>query len=44
MRRYGSGDTHYGESGLDSELNRTKNVFRAQRNFYITGFALFLMV
>jgi len=44
MYSYGSGDTHYGKANLDAELNRTRNVFRAQRNYYITGFALFLMM
>jgi len=44
MYSYGSGDTRYGKANLDAELNRTRNVFRAQRNYYITGFALFLMM
>ena len=44
MYSYGSGDTRYGKTSLDAELNRTRNVFRAQRNYYITGFALFLMM
>ena len=29
---------------LDSELARMKDLFRAQRNFYISGFSLFLIL
>ena len=29
---------------LDSELARMKDLFRVQRNFYISGFSLFLIL
>ncbi|KAI1278688.1 B-cell receptor-associated protein 31 [Halotydeus destructor] len=43
MRKHSSGREHEIEHGhLDSELQHSMKLFRAQRNFYIAGFALFL--
>lgn len=43
MRRYSHGKEQDNEHGhLDAELQHSMKLFRAQRNFYIAGFALFL--
>jgi len=43
MRKHSIGREHEIEHGhLDSELQHSMKLFRAQRNFYIAGFALFL--
>lgn len=43
MRKHSFGREHEIEHGhLDSELQHSMKLFRAQRNFYIAGFALFL--
>ena len=44
MYRYGDRKAPTGKGQLDAEINRMKNKFRAERNFYMTGFALFLMM
>lgn len=46
MAKY-SGDLNYDKGGsrhVDSELQHSMKLFRAQRNFYIAGFALFLFL
>ena len=46
MTKY-SGDLNYDHSGsrhVDAELQHSMKLFRAQRNFYIAGFALFLFL
>lgn len=46
MTKY-SGDLNYDKGGsrhVDSELQHSMKLFRAQRNFYIAGFALFLFL
>lgn len=47
MRKYGDGQaelehSHVGGQHLDMQLQTHMRLFRAQRNFYISGFALFL--
>lgn len=43
MRKYSSEKDHDADHGhLDAELQHSMKLFRAQRNFYIAGFALFL--
>jgi len=45
MQKYGAEDTQQkmvGGSHLDSQMQMHMRLFRAQRNFYIAGFALFL--
>lgn len=43
MRKHSVGRELEIEHGhLDSELQHSMKLFRAQRNFYIAGFALFL--
>ncbi|XP_076344271.1 B-cell receptor-associated protein 29-like [Tachypleus tridentatus] len=43
MRKHGQGKNTESQHGhLDAELQRNVRVFRAERNFYISGFALFL--
>ena len=43
MRRYSIGKEADSEHGhLDAELQHSMKLFRAQRNFYVAGFALFL--
>ena len=43
MRKYSSVGEHAGEHAhLDAEMQGNMRLFRAQRNFYISGFALFL--
>lgn len=41
MRKY-SGSEHAEHAHLDAEMQVNMRLFRAQRNFYISGFALFL--
>jgi B-cell receptor-associated protein 31 len=41
MRKY-SNHEHTGESSLNMEMQHSMRLFRAQRNFYISGFAIFL--
>ncbi len=43
MSKYSSEKIHDSDHGhLDAELQHSMKLFRAQRNFYIAGFALFL--
>jgi len=44
MRKYSSTEEHdkHSHSHLDTEMQISMRLFRAQRNFYISGFALFL--
>lgn len=43
MNRYSIGKVQDSEHGhLDAELQHSMKLFRAQRNFYVAGFALFL--
>ena len=44
MRKYSSGHEpgHDAHQHLDAEMQTNMRLFRAQRNFYISGFALFL--
>ena len=43
MKKYSSMDSHEGQhQHLDAEMQGNMRLFRAQRNFYISGFALFL--
>jgi len=43
MSKYSSSKIHDADHGhLDAELQNSMKLFRAQRNFYIAGFALFL--
>ncbi|KAG5880169.1 hypothetical protein JTB14_001659 [Gonioctena quinquepunctata] len=45
MRKYsklGDDEHGHGHSHLDREMQESMRLFRAQRNFYISGFALFL--
>lgn len=43
MKRYSLGKESDSEHGhLDAELQHSMKLFRAQRNFYVAGFALFL--
>lgn len=43
MRKYSNADTHeHQHSHLDAEMQANMRLFRAQRNFYISGFTLFL--
>lgn len=47
MRKYGSQreetqETHHHHGNLDLEMQQSMKMFRAQRNFYIAGFSLFL--
>ena len=44
MRKYSVGREEHGvdHGHLDAELQYSMKLFRAQRNFYIAGFALFL--
>lgn len=43
MRKYSNVEIHeHTHSHLDSEMQNNMRLFRAQRNFYISGFALFL--
>ncbi|BES87680.1 unnamed protein product [Nesidiocoris tenuis] len=42
MRKYGSKEAHDPHHHLESELQISMKLFRSQRNFYISGFALFL--
>lgn len=42
MRKYSNKEAHDHSHHLESELQMSMRLFRAQRNFYISGFALFL--
>lgn len=43
MRKYSSlDDNEHGHAHLDREMQGSMRLFRAQRNFYISGFSLFL--
>lgn len=43
MRKYSNADPHeHQHSHLDAEMQANMRLFRAQRNFYISGFTLFL--
>lgn len=43
MRKYSNTDSEeHGHAHLDREMQGSMRLFRAQRNFYISGFALFL--
>ncbi|XP_076759118.1 B-cell receptor-associated protein 31-like [Xylocopa sonorina] len=42
MRKYSMVGEHAEHSHLDTEMQGNMRLFRAQRNFYISGFALFL--
>ncbi|XP_026473121.1 B-cell receptor-associated protein 31 isoform X1 [Ctenocephalides felis] len=42
MRKYSSNESHDGHQHLNVEMQGSMRLFRAQRNFYISGFALFL--
>ncbi|XP_076758512.1 B-cell receptor-associated protein 31-like [Xylocopa sonorina] len=42
MRKYSTVGEHGEHARLDAELQGNMRLFRAQRNFYISGFALFL--
>ena len=45
MRKYGNElPEHPGALTLDAKLDRRLNECRGQRNFYITGFSLFLIL
>ena len=46
MRKYSdenhAADAGHGGTHLDAQMQMQMRLFRAQRNFYISGFALFL--
>uniref|UniRef100_A0A0A9WIV2 Endoplasmic reticulum transmembrane protein n=1 Tax=Lygus hesperus TaxID=30085 RepID=A0A0A9WIV2_LYGHE len=42
MRKYSNKENHEHSHHLEGELQMSMRLFRAQRNFYISGFALFL--
>ncbi|XP_035898623.1 B-cell receptor-associated protein 31-like [Anopheles stephensi] len=42
MRKYSSNDHSHTETHLNVEMQHSMRLFRAQRNFYISGFAIFL--
>lgn len=42
MRKYASSDVKENHGHLDAEMQNNMKLFRAQRNFYISGFSLFL--
>lgn len=47
MRKYGTQrevaqSEHHHHGNLDVEMQQSMKMFRAQRNFYIAGFSLFL--
>ncbi|XP_058129169.1 B-cell receptor-associated protein 31 isoform X1 [Anopheles ziemanni] len=42
MRKYSSNDHTHTETHLNVEMQHSMRLFRAQRNFYISGFAIFL--
>jgi B-cell receptor-associated protein 31 len=42
MRKYSDKEHTADHQHLDAEMQTTMRLFRAQRNFYISGFALFL--
>ncbi|XP_015590205.1 B-cell receptor-associated protein 31 [Cephus cinctus] len=42
MRKYSSTENSHEHAHLDAEMQGSMRLFRAQRNFYISGFALFL--
>nr|QBH73424.1 bcr-associated protein [Carausius morosus] len=42
MKKYSSSEVEAAHSHLDAEMQVNMRLFRAQRNFYISGFALFL--
>uniref|UniRef100_A0A6M2DVQ8 Endoplasmic reticulum transmembrane protein n=1 Tax=Xenopsylla cheopis TaxID=163159 RepID=A0A6M2DVQ8_XENCH len=42
MRKYSSNESHDGHQHLNVEMQGSMRLFRAQRNFYISGFSLFL--
>lgn len=42
MRKYASNDVKEAHGHLDAEMQNNMKLFRAQRNFYISGFSLFL--
>merc|ERR1712042_150348 len=47
MQKYGSEEEHQQQVGmthLDTQMQMHMRLFRAQRNFYISGFALFLFL
>lgn len=44
MTKYSGEAEHMGSRHVDSELQHSMKLFRAQRNFYIAGFALFLLL
>ena len=47
MAKYGyteDGEGHVSRDHLDAELQKHMKLFRAQRNFFISGFALFLFL
>lgn len=44
MTKYSGEFEHSGSRHVDSELQHSMKLFRAQRNFYIAGFALFLLL
>lgn len=44
MTKYSGDVDHMGSRHVDSELQHSMKLFRAQRNFYIAGFALFLLL
>lgn len=44
MRKYSSAEEAEKHAHLDSEMQVNMRLFRAQRNFYISGFALFLIL
>lgn len=44
MRKYTSTTEHAEHAHLDAEMQGNMRLFRAQRNFYISGFALFLIL
>ena len=46
MRKYSGelSDQSRGDHHLDAEMQAHMRLFRAQRNFYISGFSLFLWV
>ncbi|CAH0546361.1 unnamed protein product [Brassicogethes aeneus] len=42
MRKYANPEEVHGHDQLDKQMQESMRLFRAQRNFYISGFALFL--
>uniref|UniRef100_A0A2M3Z0S3 Endoplasmic reticulum transmembrane protein n=1 Tax=Anopheles braziliensis TaxID=58242 RepID=A0A2M3Z0S3_9DIPT len=42
MRKYSTNDHTHTETHLNVEMQHSMRLFRAQRNFYISGFAIFL--